>query len=177
MLKRTAIFSAILLGLAVPSTAQKGKRGERRAPTRVQRVSSEPFNQSTRSRRVATRPTRQTRSTRPTRRLGRSDHRGTARGNRGHHPRRTPILVVDRDLHHHHYETRRVWVPGAIRQVLVPAEYETRWDHHRHAYVQVLVHAAHYTTVQDPGYWEYRRVRVAHGSARYRRGSGIHFRF
>ena len=171
MLKRTAIFSAILLGLAVPSTAQKGKRGERRAPTRVQRVLSKPFNQSTRSRGVVTRQTR------PTRRLGRSDHRGTARGSHGHHGRRTPILVVDRNLHQHHYETRRVWVPGVIRQVLVPAEYETRWDHHCHAYVQVLVHAAHYTTVQDPGYWEYRRVRVAHGSARYRRGSGIHFRF
>ncbi len=172
MLKRTAIFSAILLGLAVPSTAQKGERGERRAPTRAQRVLREPVTQSPRSRSVATRPAR---------RLGRSDLRGTAGRNHGQRGRRTPILVVNRDLRYH-YETRKVWVPGAIRQVLVPARYETRWDCHCHAYVQVLVRAAYYTTVQDPGCWEYRRVRVAHGNARYRRRasgvrSGIHFHF
>ena len=55
--------------------------------------------------------------------------------------------------------TRRVWVPGAVREVYVPAVYETRLDPCGRPY-SALVRAAHYRTVQDPGFWQDRTERV-----------------
>ena len=60
-----------------------------------------------------------------------------------------------------HYELvqRRVWVPGAYRQVWVPPVYETRYDYFGRPF-QVLIMPGHHVTVQDPGHWEYRDERV-----------------
>jgi hypothetical protein len=54
---------------------------------------------------------------------------------------------------------RSVWVPGATRQELVPACYETRYDFCGRPYT-VMVRAAYYRTVQDPGCWQQRSERV-----------------
>ena len=54
---------------------------------------------------------------------------------------------------------RKVWVPGATRQELVPACYETRYDACGRPYT-VLVRAAYYRTIQEPGCWQSRTERV-----------------
>jgi len=169
MLKRTAIFSAILLGLAVPSSAQKGQRGEHRAPTRAQRDLREPVRHSPRTNITTPRTTRRTADSRRAR--GHGHDRGHGRGGRSR-------VFASHNVHYH-YVTEKVWVPGAVRRVLIPAQYESRWDPYCRSFRRVCVRAAYYTTVQDPGYWDYRRVRVPHRTGRRSGGlrTGIHFRF
>lgn len=60
-----------------------------------------------------------------------------------------------------HYEVRceRVWVPGACERVWVPPVYQWRHDSCGRAY-QVLVCDGYWKTVEHPGRWENREVKV-----------------
>lgn len=59
------------------------------------------------------------------------------------------------------YETRyqKVWVPGRCERVWHPARYEWRYEPCGRR-VRVLVQAGHWDTIQHPGYYEQRAVKV-----------------
>ena len=108
------------------------------------------------------------------------------RGNRGHRGNRGrggAILGGGRrgTVVHYRYVTRKVWVPERHTRVLIPARYEMRWDPYCRQYVRVCVREAYYETRCEPGYWDYRQVRVpCHTDRPIRRGgrgASIRFRF
>lgn len=181
MLKRNIVLmSAVLLSTAVTSMAQteasrSGVRGEirnRQARTSIQRPA--------RAVSVTPRSSRAQRggqsSRQPARRSSQSLGRRVAR-TVGAGLRIGLGVGAHHDNHHdsHGYRTERYWVPGCHRQVWVPAHYEYRYDPHCGRTIQVLVQAGHYHTVQDPGYWAHRRVRIHRHSQRHHVFSG-HFR-
>lgn len=181
MLNRTAILSAILLGLAVPSSAQEGNRNRKRdGVSHTIRQVARGATRTVTSPRARRGVTRTIRSANPV--LGRKNRRttgGIRPGVTTRGPRLTrPRIEIDRGHGHasrgYHYETRRVWERGEIRHVLVPAEYVTRWDSHCGRYVRVCVREAYYKTVEEHGHWVYRQVLVRDHHGR-RRGIHIHF--
>jgi hypothetical protein len=171
MLNKIVILSAILLGMAVPSNAQFAeKTGSRRvAGKSIQHDRAAPRDRQRNTqgdqRRVST--------------VSRSQRKPAPvlRSPRVHQPVHRPGISVVFGSRHHapRYRTERVWVPGQVRRVFHPAEYEYRWDRHQRCRIQVLVRPAHYDTVQDPGHWEYRQVLCDDDRAPRRRG--IHFHF
>ena len=181
MLKSTAILSAVLIGLAVPTSAQSRTRGPQGNGVRLGVLDSQdrrPANRVTRTQPSSRRPDRAPRGGRD-RGLNRRGPAVTRERRGSFRPPLIPSvnrIINARPRVHYHYETRQVWVPGACRQVLVPAQYEERWDPHCRQYVRVCIREAYYRTVQDPGHYEYRRVKVAHrtrgvGAAGFTSGS------
>lgn len=94
--------------------------------------------------------------------LGRRGARRNVRRSAPGYSRRAVTTCAPRRVYvpgHYQTVTRRVWVPGQLREEYVPATYETRLDPCGRPY-NALIRAAHYRTVQDPGYWEDRGQRV-----------------
>ena len=144
MLKKIAMLSATLLGLAVVATAQPGVQDRRaNGPGAGARKYVKPSQRTARNSirtvaRVAPRANR-----RPARRIWRD---------RFSAPR---------------YRVERVWVPGPLRRVYVAPRYEYRFDFFRWRRVRTCVSVGYYETIRDPGRWEERRVPLG---GRYRPG-------
>lgn len=178
MLNRTAILSAILLGLAVPSSAQEGNRSRQgnsaRHTIRSGQARRAPATRAVRSPRLRRDADRSRGAANPVLRTTGRSGRGSLRTIR---PVAQPAFARGgHGTRGYHYETRRVFVPGVVRSVFVPAQYESQWDRYRRTYVRVCVREAYYRNVQEHGHWVYRRVRVDHHHGHGRRGGiQIHF--
>ena len=150
LIRKIALMSAVLLGMAVPSAAQfADSRSGVLSNSRVRQprtAAKSPARAVAASSRL-----RRSRSSQPARRAtsALARHGVGVRVTFGSHCEE-PI-----------YRTERVWVPGCERRVWVPAQYEYRYDRYCGVSVRVLVRPGHYHTVRGPGRWEYRRVRIS----------------
>ncbi len=81
-------------------------------------------------------------------------HEDAFAGRRDRH-RRSPRTARG----HYEYITEKVWVEGRTRRVYVPAKYRTVLDECGFE-IRILVRAAYYKTVCDPGYYETRTRKV-----------------
>lgn len=63
---------------------------------------------------------------------------------------------------HYQWVRRKVWVPGHIERVYVPARYGHEYDDCGRK-VRVLRREAHYEELRHEGYWKYERRRVLVG--------------
>lgn len=150
LIRKIALMSAVLLGMAVPSAAQfADSRSGVLSNSRARQARTTTKNPSPAV--AASSRLRRSRSSQPARRAS----AGLAR----------PGIGVRVTVGSHYeapvYRTERVWVPGCERRVWVPAQYEYRYDRYCRVSVRVLVRAGHYHIVRDPGRWEYRRVRIS----------------
>jgi hypothetical protein len=91
--------------------------------------------------------------------FGGRHHKNSFQISIGTHPRAPRHVHVRRGFR---YVTRRVWVPGCERRILVPARYGYRYDVCGRR-VRYCIVPAHYEIVREPGRWEYRRERVRVG--------------
>ena len=149
MIHRLFLLSAILVGMAVPATAQSGFRlafGDSHRGRSFQISLGSRHGNITTGVRVAKR--RAPRGRRLSRH-GLHRRRVERRGFRGRQLRTGHFRVV----------SQRVWVPGSRRRVYVPARYGYRYDY-RGRRVRYCIVQAHYTIVRDPGCWEIQRQRV-----------------
>lgn len=82
-------------------------------------------------------------------------------GDRDYGHRHAPACEPPRVWVAGHYEMRceRVWVPGTCERVWVAPVYEWRRDACGRTY-QVLVCAGYWRTIENPGRWEDREVKV-----------------
>jgi hypothetical protein len=77
---------------------------------------------------------------------------------------------------HYTYVTKKIWVPGCSQRVWVPSRYEYRRQHCG-TIVRVCVSHGHYDTRYSQGHYDYRQVRVQHGSHQRHSGVNISWRF